>query len=183
MVARLLRDKGLFEYAEAAQAVHSRFPDARLQLIGPMDPNPTGITSGELEVLLRRGGLEYLGEVADVLPHLESAHVFVLPSYGEGTPRSTLEALAVGRPVITTDVPGCRETVVAGVNGWLVPARNSDALASALMHALCSKHLDQMADRSRGLAESRFDVHSVNLVILTALGLCCQPPPGATPGM
>ncbi len=172
MVGRLIRDKGLMEYVAAARQARSTIPEARFQLLGPLDTNPTAISREELDSWQAEGAIEYLGSTGDVRPFLAAAHVCVLPSYGEGTPRSVLEAMAMARPVIVTDVPGCRETVEPGGNGLMVPVRDSRALARA-METLAGDRgtLEAMARRSRAIAEERFDVHSVNRVILGELGL------------
>src|SRR5690606_24295267 len=116
----LLGDKGIREYAEAAKQIKSRHPDAVFQLVGWIDENPDAITQVELETWISSGAIDYLGKLDDVRPAIQGCSVYVLPSYREGTPRTVLEAMAVGRPIITTDAPGCRETVVEGENGFLV---------------------------------------------------------------
>jgi glycosyltransferase involved in cell wall biosynthesis len=172
MVARLLRDKGLYEYLEAARRVKANHPEVRFQLIGPLDPNPESITLAELARIEAAGIVDYLGVVADIKPYLAAAHVCVLPSYREGTPRSILEGMAVGRAIITTDAPGCRNTLVHGRNGLLVPVRDSDALADAITELVNAPlRVALMGAASRELAEARFDVHDVDRTILTALGL------------
>lgn len=117
--------------------------------------------------------MEYLGETRNVAPFLEASTVFVLPSYyREGIPRSALEAMAAGRPIVTTDAPGCRETVIDGENGFRVAPRNVEALAKAMRAFLEDETLAaRMGARSRKLAEERFDVHLVNQTLLGALGL------------
>ena len=122
MIGRLIRDKGVGEYVEAARRVRHAHPEVRIQLLGALDLNPSRISAQELEAWRAEGAIEYLGSTSDVRPFLSRAHVCVLPSYGEGMPRSVLEAMAMGRAVLTTDVPGCRETVEDGRNGFLVPA-------------------------------------------------------------
>ena len=109
LIGRIIRDKGVAEYVEAAKRVRLVHPDARFELLGPLDTNPTAISKEELDGWVASGAIEYLGRTPDVRPNLAAAHVCVLPSYGEGMPRSVLEAMAMARPVITTDVPGCRE--------------------------------------------------------------------------
>lgn len=112
-----------------------------------------------------------LGRLSDVRTALAQANVFVLPSYREGTPRSVLEAMASGLPIITTDVPGCRETVIDGDNGFLVPAKNIAALRSAMEKFILNPHLIiSMGQRSRELAVAKYDVDKVNSVILQAMG-------------
>ena len=173
LVARLLRDKGLAEFAEAARQVRSRYPEAQFRLLGPLDANPSGVTLAELAQWNASGGVEYLGETRDVAPYLAQASVFVLPSfYREGLPRTILEALATGRAIITTDAPGCREGVEPGGNGFLVPVRDADALAAAMTEFLRDPGLAaRMGRRSRALAESRFDVEKVNALLLAAMAI------------
>jgi glycosyltransferase involved in cell wall biosynthesis len=172
MICRLLRDKGVMEYVEAAKLVRGLRNDCRFQLLGPLDTNPTAITRDQLDAWIAEGAIEYLGDTADVRPFLADAHVCVLPSYGEGMPRSVLEAMSMGRAIVTTDVPGCRETVVPGVNGWLVAPRQVDGLASAMLRILEEPgDIERMGAASRQIAEQRFDVHAVNRVILDAMGL------------
>lgn len=170
LVARLLREKGVYEFVEAARQVRERFPQARFLLIGPLDSNPGAVTREEVETWVRNGWVTWLGGVEDVRPYLEQTSVFVLPSYREGLPRSTQEALAMARPVITTDVPGCRETVIHGKNGFLVPPRDAQTLAQAMVRFLESPELiSRMGQASRRLAEARFDVRRINQHLLTYL--------------
>jgi glycosyltransferase involved in cell wall biosynthesis len=172
LIGRVIRDKGVAEYVEAAKRVRLVHPEARFQLLGPLDVNPTAISQEELDGWVSSGAIEYLGRTPDVRPNLTLAHVCVLPSYGEGMPRSVLEAMAMARPVITTDVPGCRETVVPGRNGFLVPARDPGALADAMMRLIDEPELmAPMGQEGRRLAEERFDVRDVNRTIVEAMGL------------
>jgi glycosyltransferase involved in cell wall biosynthesis len=131
LIARLLRAKGLAEYGEAVRMLKDKLPEARFQLAGMLDEGPDGISQTELDSLIA-GGVEYLGELADVRPAIAAASVYVLPSWREGTPRTVLEAMAMGRPIITNDVPGCRQTTVDGVNGLLIQPRDATALAAAM---------------------------------------------------
>ena len=171
MVARLLGDKGVREFAEAARIVREHRSDCRFRLAGWIDANPAAIAREELDAWIREGVLEYAGRLDDVRPELAACSVFVLPSYREGTPKSTLEALATGRAVITTDAPGCRETVERGVNGVLVPPRDAKALAEACLRFAPDAALRQrMGAASRALAERRFDARIVNAAIIGALG-------------
>ena len=170
MIARLVRYKGIAEYCAAAAMLKTRVPEARFLLAGPEESGPAGFPVSELENAA--GAVDYLGAVDDVRPLLAQAHIYVLPSYGEGMPRTVLEALATGRPIITTDARGCRETVDAGKNGRLVPARDAEALADAMeTMAKQPDALAAMARESRRLAEATFDVHKVNAAMLEALGL------------
>ena len=171
VVARLLREKGILEYAAAARIVKLKYPSTRFVLLGGVDPNPGSLSAEEASQWTKDGLLEWPGHVA-VKPWLAQASVFVLPSYREGVPRSTQEAMAMGRAVITTDVPGCRDTVVEGLNGFLVPVRDSVALADAMMRFIRKPELiETMGKASRALAVERFDVHKVNAVILATMGI------------
>lgn len=170
MVARLLVEKGVREFVNAARQVRACNPETRFVLVGPMDTNPTAITELEVNEWVAEGVVEYCGAQADVRPFLRDAHVFVLPSYREGTPRSALEALATGRPVLTVDVPGCREVVVDGVTGRMVKVRSADAVADAMAWFIANRSdLPEMSRRARADAEARFDVHAVNRTIMAAL--------------
>ena len=172
MIGRLIRDKGVYEYVEAARRVHRAHPEARFELLGPLDSNPSAIHPSQLAIWRQEGVVEYLGTSADVRPFLTRAHVVVLPSYGEGMPRSVLEAMAMGRAVLTADVPGCRETVEGERNGYLVPARDADGLTEAMLKMLAEpERLELMGRQSRAIAEERFDVHVVNRTILGAMDL------------
>jgi glycosyltransferase involved in cell wall biosynthesis len=172
MVARLTRDKGLFEFVEAARQLKARFPEVRCQLLGALDSNPTAVSLEQVRVWEREGHIEYLGATKDVRPFLRAAHAVVLPSYAEGTPRSLLEAMAIGRAVVTTDAPGCRETVIEGKNGYLVPVKDATALAGAMARFIEEPALAaRLGIASRAYAEEKFDVNKVNAVILQALGL------------
>lgn len=172
MIARLLRDKGVGEYAEAARGVKSRYPYAAFRLLGPLDSNPSSITTAELRTWQQDGTIEYLGATDDVRPFLQNANVYVLPSYREGTPRSVLEAMAMGRPVVTTDAPGCRETVVDGDNGFVVPVKDFRALARAMEKFILQPELmPRMGRRSRQIVEEKYDVRKVNAVIMKTMGV------------
>lgn len=171
LIARLLEEKGIDEYAAAACRLKNKYPEARFQLLGPYSAAPSGIKADSIQKWQAVGTIEYLGETDDVMPFLASCMVFVLPSYyGEGLPRTSLEALAMGKPVITTDWPGCREAVCGGTNGALVPVKNVPALADAMEKFLKQPDLARdMGLRSRELAERRFDVKRVNSTIMEYL--------------
>jgi glycosyltransferase involved in cell wall biosynthesis len=177
LVARLLAAKGVREYAEAARVVRARYPEARFRLVGDYDVNPSSLRPDEVEAWVRDGVIEFLGHVADVRPVLAETTVFVLPSWAEGVSRATLEAMAVGRPVITTDAPGCRETIEDGVSGLLVPLRDPKSLAAAMERFVREPGLAAaMGAAARERAETVFDVHAVNAVVLDALGVAPPPP-------
>lgn len=133
MVSRALRDKGVVEFAEAGRILAERGCAVRLTLIGPLDPdNPTGLSAGEIEELARSGAFVWQGPTDAIADVWATAHIAVLPSYREGLPKSLLEAASCGRPIVATDVPGCREIARSGVNAILVPARDGAALADAI---------------------------------------------------
>lgn len=174
-VGRLLRNKGLDEYVAACRILAGQGLPFRARILGPLDPNPNGITAGQLEGWIRDGVVEYLGEARDVRPALAEAHVMVLPSYGEGTPRSVLEAMAMGRAVVTTDAPGCRETVVHERNGLMVPVGDAAALAAAMARLVREPGLiDQYGAECRRVAERKYDVRLVTADILAFMG-CAMP--------
>ena len=173
MVARLLRDKGVREFVAAAKVVRARHQHVEFVLAGDRDDNPSSIEQAELDAWRREGAVNYLGQVDDVRPLYRDCHVFVLPTfYREGVPRTLLEALATGRALITTDSPGCRETVKHGYNGSLVQVKDVNALAGAMERFISDPLLIvTMGKRSRELAEEKFDVHAVNAVMLRAMGV------------
>lgn len=173
LVARLIREKGIREYAEAARIVKQNYPKAVFRLLGPSDPSPDGISMQEIEQWQREGSVEYLGRTDDVRPFLADCNIFVLPSYyGEGLSRSILEAMASGRPILTTDNPGCYETVVIGENGFVVPGKDSAALAERMVWFIENpERCLKMGARSRQIAAERYDVHRINrqLMAITEL--------------
>lgn len=173
LIARMLKDKGIIEYAEAAKELKAKYPQAVFRLVGPFYNNPTAIQESELRDWQESGVVEYLGETKDVRPFIAGSSIFVLPSYREGTPRTVLEAMAMGRPIITTDAPGCRETVIEGENGFMVQVKDSHALARAMERFIVQPEIiGVMGKRSREIAEEKYDVNKVNGVILSTMGLC-----------
>jgi glycosyltransferase involved in cell wall biosynthesis len=170
-IGRLLRDKGVFEFVDAARQVRQRLPDATFALLGATDPNPSSVQQADLARWQAEGVVEYLGTTDDVRPHLRAATVFVLPSYREGTPRSVLEAMATGRPIVTTDAPGCRETVIDGEGGFLVPVRSSEALAQAMIRLADPALAARMGAASHQRAREVFDVRQVVQTMLAAMAL------------
>jgi len=179
VIARLLGEKGLREYAHAARLVKQRYPDAVFRLLGPADPSPDGIPLEEVRQWQEQGLVDYLGETRDVRPFLADCHIYVLPSYHEGMPRTVLEAMATGRLILTTDVPGCRETVVPGENGYLVTKANAESLAERMIWII--EHRDEwesMGQAGRRMAEKRFDARRINAEMLQIMNLssgACSP--------
>ena len=170
-LSRLLTAKGVGEYARAVLKLKAKYPEVSFCLAGPREEGADAIPEAEVRGW-REGGLEVLDRVDDVRPLIASSLVYVLPSYREGTPRSVLEAMAMGRPVVTTDAPGCRETVIPEQNGFLVPPRDPDALATAMERFIIEPGLAvTMGAASRRLAEEKFDVDKVNDAMLSFMGL------------
>jgi len=172
MIARLLGDKGVREYAQAAALLRADCPQAVFSLAGWLDDNPDAIAAAELEGWTASGDIDFLGRLADVRPAIEACSVYVLPSYREGTPRTVLEAMAMGRAVVTTDAPGCRQTVAEGENGYLVPVKSARALADAMRRFIDDPGLaPRMGARSRRMAEDRYDVGKVNAAMLAEMDI------------
>lgn len=163
-VGRLLNEKGIREYISAVKIVKKDHTMVDFFVLGGVDEkNPGGVNLDELEGLIRNGFIEYPGHVENVAEWIKNSSVFVLPSYREGVPRSTQEAMAIGRAVITTDVPGCRETVIDGKNGFLIPPFSPDALAEKMLYFINNpEKINQMGRESRRIAEKKFDVRKVN---------------------
>jgi glycosyltransferase involved in cell wall biosynthesis len=170
-VGRLLRNKGLFEYVEASRILAGQGLPFRSWILGPLDPNPNGVKAAQVQAWAAEGAVEYLGEAKDVRPFLAGCHVMALPSYGEGTPRSVLEAMAVGRAVVTTDAPGCKEVVRDGENGYMVPVGDPAALAEAMARLVREPALiPRFAAASRRMAETKYDVRLVTADIIDFMG-------------
>lgn len=162
LIARLLGDKGIREYASAAAIIRQSHPEVEFHLVGGMDPNPDAIDPREIAGWQADGHIIWHGEQSDVRPFLNDCHVYVLPSYREGTPRTVLEAMAIGRPVITTDAPGCRETVISGVNGWLVPPGEVPPLIEAIRTFIDDpSQLEPMAKAALDIAKERYAADKV----------------------
>lgn len=172
LIARLLGDKGVREYAKAATIIKAKHPQAQFDLVGWIDDNPDSIKQDKLDAWIDEGLFNYWGKLADVQPAITASSIYVLPSYREGTPRTVLEAMAMGRPIITTDAPGCRETVIDGYNGYLVPVKAITELVSAMEKFILNPELIvTMGKASRTLAEDKFDVNAVNKAMLEAMDL------------
>lgn len=173
MIARLVKAKGVLDFVAAARLVRASEPGIVFRLVGWIDAaNPLAISRAELDGWVADGSIDYLGPLDDVRPALAACTVFCLPSYYEGTPRTVLEALATGRPIVTTDVPGCRETVRDGWNGYLVPPRDPQALAEAILAVLGDRaRANEMAAASLAYVCARYDVVNVNAAMIEGMGL------------
>ena len=163
-IGRLLKEKGVFELIEAIRIVKSKYPNCSFTVLGAIDHENLGALKQEkLDELIAEKLFEYPGYVANVQEWITNSSVFVLPSYREGVPRSTQEAMAIGRPVITTDVPGCRDTVVDGVNGFLVPKWDVKILVEKMCFFIENpEQIKIMGKESYKIACEKFDVHKVN---------------------
>lgn len=171
MIARLLVSKGVREYAEASMTVLTEVPGSRCLLAGFHEEGKDGIGQDEL-ARWTSNGIEYLGRLEDVRPAIAEASIYVLPSHREGTPRSVLEAMSMGRPIITTDAPGCRETVVEGENGYLVPLMDVKQLTLRMVELASDEKLRAaMGKRSRQMVMEKYEVSKVNATLLQHLGL------------
>lgn len=164
MIARILYDKGYQEYVEAARIIRKEFPDVEFWLLGKIDneyPNhvPEEVVCQDHD----SGVINYLGYVSDVRSIIHKANCIVLPSYHEGLSRVLMESLALQRPIITTNIPGCRETVEEGYNGYLVPSRDANALTVAIKRflSLTEEERFAMGKHGREKAERQFDVRKV----------------------
>jgi len=168
----MLKEKGVHEFIKAARSLKDRHPESRFIMIGGIDVNPGSIQEHHLHSWVKEGLVEWPGQVNDVRPWIAQSSVFVLPSYREGKPRSTQEAMAMGRPVITTDAPGCRDTVHDGVNGFLIPVRDANALARSMERFIEQPDLIvTMGIESRRLAETHYDVHKINRQLMSIMGI------------
>lgn len=171
-VGRLLKDKGVLDFISAARQVKALHPEVRFLLVGGLDENPESISRAEVNAWGAEGVIEWPGHVP-VKPWLQKSSVFVLPSYyREGVPRSTQEAMALARPIITTDSIGCRETVIDGLNGYLIAPRDPEALSRAMQTYInAPERIAAMGAESRKLAQARFDVRKINAFIMQTMGL------------
>lgn len=172
-VGRLLQEKGIRYFLDAAKVIKAQYPRVEFVVVGEPDTAKGSISRDELTQHIDSGLIVYPGMVSNVVDWLAQASVFVLPSYyREGVPRSTQEAMAVGLPVITTDMPGCRETVQHGNNGFLIPPHQVDALIDSMRYFVeHPEQIDSMGQCSRKLAEEKFDVVKINQQIIKAMGL------------
>ncbi|MBQ7999933.1 MAG: glycosyltransferase family 4 protein [Ruminococcus sp.] len=173
MLSRALISKGVRVYLEATQIVHKQYPQVRMMLLGEIDETmQDSLKKDEIQKYVDSGAVEYYPEHPDVRLFYKQCSVFVLPSYREGVPRTSMEAMAMGRPVITTDAPGCRETVIDGKTGFSVPTGNSQALAEAMCRLIENPDLIQkFGEESYNFCKEKFDVHKVNKDLLGHLGI------------
>tara|TARA_X000000368_G_C23046974_1_gene719570 strand:- start:572 stop:2836 length:2265 start_codon:yes stop_codon:yes gene_type:complete len=169
-ISRLLGEKGLREYAKAAKIVKSKYPEVTFNLLGPEDTSPDGIPLEEVKSW--SDYLDYKGSTIDVRSYIKNTSVYILPSYHEGIPRSTLEAMAMGRPILTTDAVGCKDTVENNLNGFKVPVGSVEKLVEKIIWFIENpESITKMGIFSRKIVEQRFDVRKVNIEMLNILGI------------
>ena len=167
-IGRLLKEKGIHDFLNAAKIVKEKYPETQFTVLGAIDPHNLGaLTQSELNDLISSNIIDYHGHVDNVQHWIANSHVFVLPSYREGVPRSTQEAMAIGRPIITTDAPGCRETVIQDVNGFIVAKWNPQALAEKMLYFIeHPERIHVMGLASYQIAKEKFDANIVNKRLL-----------------
>lgn len=171
-IGRLIKDKGIMEYLEACKEIKDKFPKVRCLLVGPFDSNPSALKPDELKPYIENGVIEYFGEQTDVRPFISQCSTYVLPSYHEGTPKTVLEAMAMGRSIITSDAPGCRETVIEGLNGFLVEVKNIKGLTKKMEYLISNREIcKKMGRESEKIAREKYDVKVVNQSIIQTMGL------------
>ena len=163
-IGRLIEDKGIYEFVKAASLIKQDHANVEFVVLGNIDPsNPASLSQGSLDDYTKAGVIIHKGHVDDVYSEIKKAHIFVLPSYREGFPRSTQEAMSVGRAIITTDTAGCRDTVKEGVNGFLVPVFAIEELVEKMRYFINNKKaVIEMGDESYRIAYERYDVNKIN---------------------
>ena len=171
MMSRIIRDKGVLEFVEAARIVRGRRPFVRFCICGFFERRAGAIPEMQFRDLCRRAGVEYLDHSSDVRSLLASCALLALPSYHEGRPRSVQEALAIGRPVVTSDAAGCRDSIVDGIHGRVVSVRDPEALATAIEEVLRWPDREGVAERCRLLAVQRYDAVQIARDLLDTLGI------------
>ena len=172
MLARVMYSKGIREYLQACELVKQKYPQVRCMLLGACENIQDSLSEADLQTYIDRGIIEHFGETDRVADYYRQCSVFVLPSYREGTPRTVLEAMSMGRAIITTDAPGCRETVQDGVSGYLVPVGDGVAVAEKMVEFIT--HPDRIAEmggKSARYCREKFDVRKVNRDMCAYLGI------------
>lgn len=171
-VGRLIKDKGILEFLDASQEVKKKYPHIAISVVGPFDTNPSGIKEIEIEKFVKNGTIEFFGEQDDVRPYLSKSSVLVLPSYHEGTPKTILEAMAMGRAIITTNAPGCKETVTDGYNGLLVKVGDSNDLLQKMKYLIDYPHrIFEFGEKGLEIVKFKYDVKLVNAEIMKIMNI------------
>lgn len=176
MLSRVMVNKGVREYLEACRIIRKKYPEVRCMLLGAIEDIQDSMRQEELQAYIDDGSVEHFGETADVREYYRQCSVYVLPSYREGTPRTVLEAMAMARPVITTDTQGCRETVEDGRNGFLVPVKDASAVAGKMEWFINHPgEIPTMGQESLRLCREKFDVNKVNADMIRHMNLKQKP--------
>ena len=172
LIARMINNKGIREYVEAIRKVKKNYPAVKFSMVGGLEENIDGVDLKDIQSWVLEGLVDYKGALPDVRREIEECSIYVLPSYREGTPRSVLEAMSMGRAIITTDVPGCRDTVIHGVTGLLVRSKDSSDLANAMERLIEDEKLRAtMGQKSREYAVKKYSDDSVVAEIIAELGI------------
>ena len=173
MLSRLLKSKGVAEYLKAAKKVKRVCPDARFMLLGKYEyAMQDAVEANMVEEYIKDGTIERYDETSDVASFYRMCSIYVLPSYREGTPRTVLEAMAMARPIITTDTNGCRDTVIDGKTGYIVPIKDVDKLADAMLSFIRNPLLiEKFGKEARLLCEDKYDVKRVNRDMFEIMGI------------
>ena len=171
-IGRLIKDKGVMEYIKACKEIKVKYPKVRCLLVGPFDSNPSALKPEDLKPYIESGVIEYFGEQSDVRPFISQCSTYVLPSYHEGTPKTVLEAMAMGRSIITSDAPGCRETVIEGQNGYLVKVKDIQGLTNKMAYLISNQEMSQkMGEESAKIAREKYDVKVIKSIHYASNGI------------
>lgn len=169
-IGRLIKDKGIIEFLEACKELKGMFPQVKCLVVGPYDTNPSALTPSELSPYIENKIIEYFGEQEDVREFISKCNVFVLPSYHEGTPKTVLEAMAMGRPIITTNAPGCKQTIIDKSNGFLVEVKDVNDLVEKMKFFIINPEaINKMGQESLEIVKQKYDVRIVNKSIMESM--------------
>ena len=172
MLARVMYSKGIREYLKACEIVKQKHPEVRCMLLGAVENIQDSMTEEDLAPFIENGIIEHFGETDKVADYYKQCSVYVLPSYREGTPRTVLEAMSMGRAIITTNAPGCRSTVLDGQTGFLVPVKDAEALAEKMIFFIENpESIKTMGKSSAEYCREKFDVKKVNEDMLMHLNI------------
>lgn len=171
MLSRLLKSKGVMQYLKACEKIKKKYPNVRCILLGKIEDMPDAIPEEEIMSYVNSNIVELFGETDNVLEYYKQCSVYVLTSYREGIPRTVLEAMACARPIIVTDVPGCRETVIENYNGFLVKLNDVDELVEKMEWFIINNNIENFGRNSYNLCKEKFDVKKVNEKLIEILGI------------
>ena len=172
MLSRVMYSKGIREYLKACEIVKEKHTEVRCMLLGALEGIQDSLSAEDLKPYIEKGVIEHFGETDKVAEYYKQCSVYVLPSYSEGTPRTVLEAMSMGRAIITTDAPGCRATVIDGVNGFLVPVKDAEAVAEKMIEFIKNPSLvKSMGEASSKYCREKYEVNKVNQVMCEYLNI------------